>query len=135
MEWYEALKDDKLKDETLLNKAIMEGAISKEDESLNETRRKWGEYENTTHCHEESDVHNMEEHEDEEKHNDTTYDASVCKIRRFEMIKYSFGDDEKYVAIKENEYDDLTSTNENACRAYQEIFRSMDEGWVVTRDE
>ncbi|GJW85396.1 hypothetical protein Tco_0158541 [Tanacetum coccineum] len=44
-----------------------------------------------------------------------------------------FGDDEKYVAVKEDEYDDLTSTSEDACRAYQEIFLIMDEGWTVTR--
>ncbi|GJR93479.1 hypothetical protein Tco_0265653 [Tanacetum coccineum] len=51
----------------------------------------------------------------------TTHDAPVCEIRRFEMIKYSFGQDEEYVAIKECEYDDLTRTNEDACRAYQNI--------------
>ncbi|GJX48807.1 hypothetical protein Tco_0273997 [Tanacetum coccineum] len=51
------------------------------------------------------------------------------------MIKYSFGDDEEYVAIREDEYDDLTSTSKDACRAYQEIFRMMDEGWMVTKDE
>nr|GEU38407.1 hypothetical protein [Tanacetum cinerariifolium] len=67
--------------------------------------------------------------------NDTTHNASVYKIRRFNMIKYSFGQDEEYVAIKECEYDDLTKTNEDAYQAYQEIFRSMDEGWVVTRSE
>nr|GEZ36629.1 hypothetical protein [Tanacetum cinerariifolium] len=67
--------------------------------------------------------------------NNTARDAWVCKIRRFEMIKYSLGQDEEYVAIKECEYDDLTKTNEDACRAYQEIFRSMDEGWMVTRAE
>ncbi|GJY48446.1 hypothetical protein Tco_0438402 [Tanacetum coccineum] len=44
------------------------------------------------------------------------------------MIKYSFGQDEEYVAIKEDEYKDLTSTSKDACRAYQEIFRMMDEG-------
>ncbi|GKD68726.1 hypothetical protein Tco_1322816 [Tanacetum coccineum] len=43
------------------------------------------------------------------------------------MIKYLFEDDEEYVAVKEVEYDDLTSTSEDACRAYQEIFRTMDE--------
>ncbi|GKD01602.1 hypothetical protein Tco_1171876 [Tanacetum coccineum] len=59
---------------------------------------------------------------------DTTHDAPVCKIRIFEMIKYSFGQDEEYVAIKECEYVDSTRTNEDACRAYQEIFRYMDEG-------
>ncbi|GJU94965.1 hypothetical protein Tco_1319721 [Tanacetum coccineum] len=67
--------------------------------------------------------------------NDTAHNAPVCKIRRFEMIKYSFGQDEEYVGIKEYEYDDLTKTNEDACRVYQEIIRSMDEGWVVIRAE
>nr|GEZ16571.1 hypothetical protein [Tanacetum cinerariifolium] len=67
--------------------------------------------------------------------NDTARNASVCKIRRFDMIKYSFGQDEEYVAIKECECDDLTKTNKDPCRAYKEIFHSMDEGWVVTRSE
>ncbi|GKD19979.1 hypothetical protein Tco_1221682, partial [Tanacetum coccineum] len=48
----------------------------------------------------------------------------------FKMIKYSFGQDEEYVAIKEDEYDDLARTNDDACRAYQEIFRMIDEGWM-----
>ncbi|GKG11830.1 hypothetical protein Tco_0346067, partial [Tanacetum coccineum] len=61
------------------------------------------------------------------------HDPSVCNIRRFEMIKYSFGQDEEYVSIKEDEYEDLTSTSEDACRAYQEIFRMMEKGWMVTR--
>ncbi|GJX55887.1 hypothetical protein Tco_0285784 [Tanacetum coccineum] len=51
------------------------------------------------------------------------------------MIKYSFNDEEEYVAVKEDEYDDLTIISEEACRAYQEIFRTMDEGWMVTRTE
>ncbi|GKE36257.1 hypothetical protein Tco_1459662 [Tanacetum coccineum] len=41
----------------------------------------------------------------------------------------------EYVAIKEDEYDDLARTSNNACRTYQEIFRMMDEGWMVTRTE
>ncbi|GJY94411.1 hypothetical protein Tco_0510772 [Tanacetum coccineum] len=44
-------------------------------------------------------------------------------------------DDEEYVVVKEDEYDDLTSTSKDACRAYQEIFRMIDEGWMETRDE
>ncbi|GKC28648.1 hypothetical protein Tco_1035942 [Tanacetum coccineum] len=36
---------------------------------------------------------------------------------------------------KENEYEDLTSTSEDACRAYQEIFRMMDEGWMDLAEE
>ncbi|GKB84429.1 hypothetical protein Tco_0956701 [Tanacetum coccineum] len=46
------------------------------------------------------------------------------------MVKYSFKDDEEYVAIKENEYDDLKNTSKDAIHAYQEIIRMMDEGWM-----
>nr|GEV45032.1 hypothetical protein [Tanacetum cinerariifolium] len=46
------------------------------------------------------------------------------------MIKYSFGQDEEYVGVKKDEYDDLTRTIDDACRAYQEIFHRMDEGWM-----
>ncbi|GKC80560.1 hypothetical protein Tco_1131334 [Tanacetum coccineum] len=49
--------------------------------------------------------------------------------------KYSFNDDEEYVAVKEDEYDDLTVTRKEAYRAYQEIFQIMDKGWMVTRAE
>ncbi|GKD46809.1 hypothetical protein Tco_1271454, partial [Tanacetum coccineum] len=100
LEWYDALKDNKLKEEALRNKAIMEGLIN--------------EYEN--------------EHEDDEGHelcDYETHELPVCNIRRFEMIKYSFGLDEEYVVVKENEYDDLMSISKDACRAYKEIFRIM----------
>ncbi|GJW06965.1 hypothetical protein Tco_1569388 [Tanacetum coccineum] len=44
------------------------------------------------------------------------------------MIKYSFNDEEEYVDVKEDEYDDVTITSEEACRAYQEIF------WMMEKD-
>ncbi|GKD35414.1 hypothetical protein Tco_1250923 [Tanacetum coccineum] len=106
-EWYEALEDEELKEKALRNKAIMEG-IKDDDESIDERQ---------------------------EICSNETHELPVCNIRRFEMIKYSFGDDEEYVVVKEDEYDDLTNTSEDACRAYQEIFCIMDEGWTVTRDE
>ncbi|GJV29315.1 hypothetical protein Tco_1385763 [Tanacetum coccineum] len=40
----------------------------------------------------------------EERRDDPTLEPSVCKIRRFEMMKYSFNADEEYIAIKESEY-------------------------------
>ncbi|GJY65267.1 hypothetical protein Tco_0467505 [Tanacetum coccineum] len=53
-EWYKALKDSKLKEEALKNKAILEGIIEDEDdESSNEGCRRWNVYENTNHGHEE----------------------------------------------------------------------------------
>ncbi|GJS10724.1 hypothetical protein Tco_0367520 [Tanacetum coccineum] len=75
-------------------------------------------YENTIHDHEERE--NEKEHGNEERcelFDNPHQETPVYKIR-FEMIKYSFGQDEEYVAIKECEYDDLTKTNVDACRAY-----------------
>ncbi|GKB22642.1 hypothetical protein Tco_0862043 [Tanacetum coccineum] len=89
----------------------------------------WDDFENTNDDRNEWEYEN--DHEDDERNElcgDETHKPLVFTIRRLEMIKYSFGDDEEYVAVKENEYDDLTSTSEDACRAYQEIFRIMDEG-------
>ncbi|GKF32776.1 hypothetical protein Tco_0102574, partial [Tanacetum coccineum] len=105
-EWYEALKDSELKEQALRNKPIMEGLIK---------------YENKTH--------------DERQELCETHELPVCNMRRFEMIKYSFGQDEEYVAVKEDEYEDLARTSDDACLEYQEIFRMMDEGWMVTRAE
>ncbi|GKD20885.1 hypothetical protein Tco_1222588, partial [Tanacetum coccineum] len=118
LEWYEALKDGKLKDEALKNKAIVEGIIDEDEESHNEALRRWDDYKNTTHNYEMNDYTETDK-ERRELFNDTTHERSVCEIRRFEIIKYSFGEDEKYVAVKEHEYDDVTSTNEDACRTYQ----------------
>ncbi|GKA27982.1 hypothetical protein Tco_0714150, partial [Tanacetum coccineum] len=58
-----------------------------------------------------SSMSNVKEEQRNERCNlfdNTARDAPVCEIRRFEMIKYSFGQDEEYVAIKECEYNDLT---------------------------
>ncbi|GJV27099.1 hypothetical protein Tco_1383547 [Tanacetum coccineum] len=117
LEWYEALEDSKLKDKAWKSHEI---TYPDHDEI---------EYENETH--------------DEREKLCQIHKLSVCNIRRFEMIKYSFGQDEEYVAIKEDEYDDLARTSNNACRAYQEIFRMMEayqeifrmmnKGWMVTR--
>ncbi|GKB85479.1 hypothetical protein Tco_0957751 [Tanacetum coccineum] len=46
------------------------------------------------------------------------------------MVKYSFKNDEEYVAIKGNEYDDLKNTSKDAIHEYQEIIRMMNEGWM-----
>ncbi|GJX62934.1 hypothetical protein Tco_0295834 [Tanacetum coccineum] len=134
LEWYEALKDGKLKEEALKNKAIIEGMIGEDDESSDEGWRRWGNFDNTNHDNEGSE--NVMKKEDEERSDVfDDHELSICNIRRFEMIKYSFRDGEEYVAIKENEYDDLTNTRMEAIHAYQEIFRMMDGGWMVTRTE
>ncbi|GKA40002.1 hypothetical protein Tco_0732595, partial [Tanacetum coccineum] len=124
-EWYEALEDGELKEEALRNKAIMEGTLDDDDESSYKRQKQWNVYDDTNHDHEYEMDHEVDERQ--EICCNETHELLVCNIRRFEMIKYSFRDDEEYVAVKEDEYDDLMSTSKDAYRAYQEIFRIMDE--------
>ncbi|GJR25468.1 hypothetical protein Tco_1101700 [Tanacetum coccineum] len=111
-EWYEALENCKLKDEALRNKAIMEGYIKEDDdESHYEQKRQWNTYTNYDDAYEINHEHNKSKELCE------VHEQPVCNIRRYMMIKYSFNDDEEYVAVKEDEYDDLTVTRKEACRA------------------
>ncbi|GKF58998.1 hypothetical protein Tco_0175784, partial [Tanacetum coccineum] len=126
LKWYEALEDSELKDEALRNKAIMEGLTS-DDESCNDCWRRWRSHEINYHDYDEREYGNETHDEMHELYSDKTYEVPVCLIRRYKMIKYSFNDDEEYVAVKEDEYDNLARTSNEACRAYQEIFRIMDE--------
>ncbi|GKA15935.1 hypothetical protein Tco_0695682 [Tanacetum coccineum] len=93
-EWYEALEDSELKEDALRSKAIIEGLI--DDDNDDESHHEADEREELCEIHE----------------------LPVCTIRRFEIIKYSFKQDEEYVAVKEDEYDDLARTSDDACRAY-----------------
>ncbi|GKF12190.1 hypothetical protein Tco_0050116, partial [Tanacetum coccineum] len=93
-----ALKDGKLKNKALINKAIMEGMIDDDDESSNEGWRSWDEFKDANNNRDCED-----DHDDEEGHelfDDTPHELPVCNIRRFEMIKYSFRDDEECVDVK-----------------------------------
>nr|GEU75098.1 hypothetical protein [Tanacetum cinerariifolium] len=47
LEWYDALKDSKLKEEALRNKAIVEGLINKDVESNNDGWKSWDDFEIT----------------------------------------------------------------------------------------
>nr|GEW52860.1 hypothetical protein [Tanacetum cinerariifolium] len=57
------------------------------------------------------------------------------QYKKIQNDQVSFRQDEEYAAIKEDEYDDLARTSDDACQAYQEIFRMMNEGWMITRAE
>ncbi|GJS05023.1 hypothetical protein Tco_0321531 [Tanacetum coccineum] len=108
-EWYEALENCKLKDEALRNKAIMEGFIKEDDdESRYEQKRQWNTYANY------DDPYEINHEDNKSKELCEVHKQPVCNIRRYMMIKYSFNDDEEYVAIKEDEYDDLTVTRKEA---------------------
>nr|GEY62407.1 hypothetical protein [Tanacetum cinerariifolium] len=62
LEWYEALKDGKLKEEALKNKAIMDGMIDEDDESSNKGWKRWDNFDNTNRDNEESE--NQMKHEE-----------------------------------------------------------------------
>ncbi|GJR01401.1 hypothetical protein Tco_0524385 [Tanacetum coccineum] len=62
LEWYEALKDSKLKDKALRNKAIIEGLIS-DDESNNDCWKRWTSHEIYCHDYDEGE-YDYETHEE-----------------------------------------------------------------------
>ncbi|GJT48534.1 hypothetical protein Tco_0974691 [Tanacetum coccineum] len=100
----------------------MKGFIKDDDdESRSEQMKRWNIYANYDDAYEIN-------HEIEELYE--VRESPVCNVRRYMMIKYSFNNDDEFVAIKENEYDDLTITRKEACLAYQEIFQIMDKGWM-----
>ncbi|GKA09975.1 hypothetical protein Tco_0689408 [Tanacetum coccineum] len=69
---------------------------------------------------------------DKELKDNPTPEPSICKIRRFEMMKYSFNDDEEYIAINESEY---LNHSKDSLNAYRELLRLINEGWVMENDE
>ncbi|GKD50276.1 hypothetical protein Tco_1279252, partial [Tanacetum coccineum] len=53
---------------------------------------------------------------------------STFKSEKFEVIKYSFGPAEEYVAIRKYEYDIWVKTKENVFTVYQDIFTRKMKG-------
>ncbi|GKF02603.1 hypothetical protein Tco_0029526, partial [Tanacetum coccineum] len=99
-----------------------------DDESSNDCLKRWKSYEIYCHDYNEGTYKNETHDEGHELCGIKTRKVPICQIKRYKMIKYSFNNEEEYVAVKEDEYNDLTITSEEACQAYQEIFRMMDEG-------
>ncbi|GKC43153.1 hypothetical protein Tco_1060875 [Tanacetum coccineum] len=64
--------------------------------------------------------------DDDEEELCKVHEPPICTIQRFEMIKYSFRQGEEYVAIKEDEYENLARTSNNACRPRE---GNIDEYW------
>ncbi|GJT57700.1 hypothetical protein Tco_0992754 [Tanacetum coccineum] len=67
--------------------------------------------------------------EDQEHKDDPIPEPSKCKVRKFEMMKYLFNDEEEYITIKESEH---LNHSKNSLDAYRELLHLTNEGWVVT---
>ncbi|GKA05473.1 hypothetical protein Tco_0684593 [Tanacetum coccineum] len=77
-EWYEALEDRELKEETFRNKVIMEGTIDDDDESSYERQKRWNMYDDTNHDHEYEMDHGV--YERQEICSNETHELPVCNI-------------------------------------------------------
>ncbi|GJS45493.1 hypothetical protein Tco_0595614 [Tanacetum coccineum] len=161
--WYDELADGKLKEETLAHKAKLNyDVLVKLEECWWKVNAheialftrienfKQGPYANVktekTHdpyldinrifgrIYEASNVGDTQENQGHEEHKDNLIlETSICKIRRFDMMKYSFNDDEECIAIKESEY---LNHSKDSLDAYRELLRIINEGWVMaTQDE
>ncbi|GJW68057.1 hypothetical protein Tco_0122481 [Tanacetum coccineum] len=73
----------------------------------------------------------MDDDSEHEADDDMGYDPSDVSFTEFEMIKYSFGQDEEYVAIKEDEYDDLART---IIKEYLEKVSKRRALWSLNED-
>ncbi|GKB02324.1 hypothetical protein Tco_0830413 [Tanacetum coccineum] len=64
---------------------------------------------------------------------DEQLNEMVCKAEKFEVIKYSLGPDEEYIAINTCECNAWTRNEYSVSHIYQEIFLKKDKGWTVPR--
>ncbi|GJZ60628.1 hypothetical protein Tco_0616444 [Tanacetum coccineum] len=65
--------------------------------------------------------------------NNESDEGRICKTEMFEVIKYSLGPNENFVAIKNRGYNTWKGSKDSLSHIYQEIFRKQREGWTVTR--
>ncbi|GKE67646.1 hypothetical protein Tco_1521807 [Tanacetum coccineum] len=77
--------------------------------------------------YEASNVDGTQRHDDDK--DEPTPELPTCKIRRFEMMKYSVHDGKEYIFVKESEH---LNHSKPSLDAYQELLRLIKEEWVVT---
>ncbi|GJU06447.1 hypothetical protein Tco_1122877 [Tanacetum coccineum] len=65
--------------------------------------------------------------------NDEQPNGGMCKTKKFEVIKYSLGPNEEYIALKNYGYNTWRRSKDSLSHIYQEIFQRRGEGWTVTR--
>ncbi|GJT41623.1 hypothetical protein Tco_0941488 [Tanacetum coccineum] len=68
----------------------------------------------------------------DDKKNDLV-NEKVCNAEKFEVIKFSLGDNEEYIAISTRENNTWKRNKDSISHICQEIFQKKDEGWTVIR--
>ncbi|GJV01224.1 hypothetical protein Tco_1334793 [Tanacetum coccineum] len=108
-----------------INKTL-NGLIS-DDESSNDCWKRWKSHEIYYYDYDKGEYENETHEEGHKLCGIKTREVPVCQIKRYKMIKYSFNDEEEYVFVTEDEYDDLIIISEEACRGPCE--RNINEYW------
>ncbi|GJW34997.1 hypothetical protein Tco_0057917 [Tanacetum coccineum] len=65
------------------------------------------------------------------KINNEQPNEGVCRVDKFEVIKYTIGDNEEFLAICIRECDFWAHTVNGVSSIYHDIFPKKDEGWTV----
>ncbi|GJY97323.1 hypothetical protein Tco_0514233 [Tanacetum coccineum] len=63
--------------------------------------------------------------------NNNQGNEGICKVDKFEVIKYSIGDNEEFMGIHTLECDFWDQTVNRVSNIYLDIFCKKDEGWTV----
>ncbi|GJX30179.1 uncharacterized mitochondrial protein-like protein, partial [Tanacetum coccineum] len=126
--WYDELVDGKLKVEALMHKAKVKGSwedttprVMKLCVWLKTSFENFHELDHDVLVKQEEcwnyGADNAGNTQDNQEHKKEHHDPLTCHVRRFEMIKYSFDDDDDYVTIKEHECSDHSKINIDTCQA------------------
>ncbi|GJY63784.1 hypothetical protein Tco_0465244 [Tanacetum coccineum] len=65
--------------------------------------------------------------------NNAQPNEGLCRVDKFEVIKYRIGDNEEFLAICTRECNSWERTVNGVSSIYHDIFRKKDEGWTVHR--
>ncbi|GJY15957.1 hypothetical protein Tco_0386379 [Tanacetum coccineum] len=65
--------------------------------------------------------------------NNNQGNEGICRVDKFEVIKYSIGDNEEFMGIRTLERDSWDQNVNKVSSIYLDIFRKKDEGWTVHR--
>ncbi|GJR89662.1 hypothetical protein Tco_0213673 [Tanacetum coccineum] len=60
-------------------------------------------------------------------------DKGMCRVDKFEVIKYSIGDNEEFLGVRALEHQSWAQTVNGISNIYLDIFRKKDKGWSVHR--
>nr|GEW90627.1 hypothetical protein [Tanacetum cinerariifolium] len=123
------------------NDILIDDEESSDDESNESDQNPFFDpYQNNNEKGDKSHHKECEDNTNQPENFDTTHsdvkerlDNGMCIKDRFEVFKYSIGDDEEFMGIRTLERHSWAQTIDGISSIYLDIFRKKDEGWTVHR--